>query len=248
MVERVPTFVEGFDRALGGGIPEGSVVLVCGTPGTMKTSLVFSVLYHNVREQGRKALFVTFEQGYEDVKASMEELGMGGLDDMDLSILDLGRIRREHREQDSQRDWLEALQEYIAKRVYDRDFDLLAIDALSGLYSLSEMENPRRDLFHFFAFLRDLGPTCFLISEIPFHSRRLVAYEEDFLSDGIFLLQQAEVGDSDVQLRIRCVKLRRTKHAQNYFALVWGQERFMVTSIIARTGDRRRRRAEPASW
>ncbi|MFQ5553017.1 MAG: RAD55 family ATPase, partial [Thermoplasmata archaeon] len=51
-MERVPTFVEGFDQALGGGIPEGSVVLVCGTPGTMKTSLVFSVLYHNVREKG----------------------------------------------------------------------------------------------------------------------------------------------------------------------------------------------------
>ncbi|MFQ5553729.1 MAG: hypothetical protein ACE5EW_08480, partial [Thermoplasmata archaeon] len=82
----------------------------------------------------------------------------------------------------------------------------------------------------------------------PFHSRRLVAYEEDFLSDGIFLLQQAEVGDSDVQLRIRCVKLRRAKHAQNYFALVWGRGRFMVTSVIARTGNRRRRRAEPASW
>ncbi|MFQ6012795.1 MAG: RAD55 family ATPase, partial [Thermoplasmata archaeon] len=64
MAERVPTFVEGFDQVLGGGVPEGSVVLVCGTPGTMKTSLVFSVLYHNVRERDRKALFVTFEQGY----------------------------------------------------------------------------------------------------------------------------------------------------------------------------------------
>ncbi|MFQ6013024.1 MAG: hypothetical protein ACE5LS_05215, partial [Thermoplasmata archaeon] len=80
------------------------------------------------------------------------------------------------------------------------------------------------------------------------HSPGLVAYEEDFLADGVFLLQHAEVGDSDIQLRIRCVKLRRARHAPGYFALVWGQGRFLVTSVIARTGNRRRRRAEPASW
>ena len=46
-MDRLKTYVEGFDDALGGGIPRGSIVLVAGTPGTMKTALTFSILYEN---------------------------------------------------------------------------------------------------------------------------------------------------------------------------------------------------------
>ena len=37
--ELVKTYIKGFDEKLGGGIPEGSVVLVVGEPGTMKSSV-----------------------------------------------------------------------------------------------------------------------------------------------------------------------------------------------------------------
>ena len=47
MVERLKTYIERFDQELGGGIPKGHVVLVSGTPGTMKTSLVFSIIYNS---------------------------------------------------------------------------------------------------------------------------------------------------------------------------------------------------------
>ena len=36
---RLKTYIEGFDRALEGGIPQGHIVLMAGTPGTMKSSL-----------------------------------------------------------------------------------------------------------------------------------------------------------------------------------------------------------------
>lgn len=249
MIERVPTFVEGFDEKLGGGIPGGNVVLVSGAPGTMKTSLVFSVLYHNVKERGKKALFVTLEQSYEDVVLAMEDLGMGGLDDMELYVLDVSRIRLEHQEEEGHRVWLQLLQEYIDKRVRVQGFDLLAIDALTGLYALSELANPRQELFHFFAFLRGLGVTTFLVSEIPFHSDRLALFDEDFLADGVLLLRYVEVGDSEVQLRIRCVKMRRAKHDHSYFAFLRASDRFQVTSVIARSTSRRKAREEPTpSW
>lgn len=248
MVERVPTFVEGFDPVLDGGVPRGSVVLVCGTPGTMKTSLVFSILYHNVKERDGRALYVTLEEGYEDVVLAMEDLGMGGVDDMELFVLDVGRIRQEHEEDEGSAMWLQLLEEYIEKRVQLQGFDLLAIDSLSGLYALSELTNPRRELFRFFSFLRGLGTTTFLISEIPFHTNRLVPHEEDFLADGILLLRYVEVGDSDVQLRIRCVKMRRTKHDHNYYAFVRGEDRFRVTSVIARRGRGSPREELSASW
>src|SRR5438445_422903 len=63
-MDRMKTYVEGFDEALGGGIPRGSLVLVAGTPGTMKTALTFSILYENVKA-GSKALSITLEESQE---------------------------------------------------------------------------------------------------------------------------------------------------------------------------------------
>ncbi|MEK6851733.1 MAG: RAD55 family ATPase, partial [Candidatus Thermoplasmatota archaeon] len=70
-MDHLPTFIEGLDEVLGGGIPKGSVVLICGTPGTMKTSLTFSVLYHNVKNHGSKALYISLEEGHDDLKGAM---------------------------------------------------------------------------------------------------------------------------------------------------------------------------------
>ena len=44
--ERLKTYIEGFDKILEGGIPRGHIVLVTGTPGTMKSSLSYYILYN----------------------------------------------------------------------------------------------------------------------------------------------------------------------------------------------------------
>src|SRR5437016_13857955 len=165
-MDRLKTYVEGFDEALGGGIPHGSLVLVAGTPGTMKTALTFSILYENVKA-GSKALYITLEESQEDLRAAMTDLGMTGLDDMELYILDIGRIRLEHKDEEITKNWLDVLQKYIDQRVRVNAFDLVAIDSLAALYSLSRMTNPRRELFHFVGLLRSLQATCFLISDVP---------------------------------------------------------------------------------
>lgn len=231
-VERIPTYIDGFDKALRGGVPKGHVVLVCGTPGTMKTSLTFSILYNNVKNNGSKGLFIALEEGHDSLKGAMEDLGMKNIDELELYVLDVAKIRMEHKEEELTKNWIEILTKYIEQRVRESNFDIVAIDSLAALYSLAQLTNPRRDLFHFFGFLRGLGATTFLISEIPMGSDRLVAYQEDFLSDGILYLRQYEVGETDVQLRIRCVKMRRTDHERGYFTLMKSDEHFMVTSAI----------------
>lgn len=232
-MDRVKTYVEGFDDALGGGIPKGSVVLVAGTPGTMKTAVTFSILYENAKA-GSKALYVTLEERQEELRASMESLGFTGLEDLELYILDIGRIRLEHREEELQRNWIDILQKYIDQRVRVNGFDLVAIDSLDALYSLSHLENPRLELFHLVGFLKSLGGTSFLISEIPpGNDGRVGRYDEAFLSDGIFYLRHFEKGETRVQLRIRCIKMRRTRHEHGYFALLRENGRFRITRVIS---------------
>ena len=230
---RLPTFIEGLDEVLGGGIPRGSAVLVCGTPGTMKTSLTFSILYNNVKRNGAKALYISLEEGHEHLKGAMDDLGLAGIEDMEMYILDVSKIRLEHKDEETAKNWLEILRTYIDQRVKVNKFDLVAIDSLSALYSLSHMENPRRELFHFFGFLKSLPATTFLVSEIPHGADHFGVYDEDFLADGILLLKHFEAGISDVQLRIRCVKMRRAKHDKGYYRLLHGEKGFQITRVIS---------------
>ena len=193
-MDRLPTYIEGFDDVLGGGVPKGSVVLVCGTPGTMKTSLTFSILYENVKA-GSKALYISLEENEEDLKAAMSQLGLEGLDDIELYVLDVGKIRLEHKEEELSKNWLDILQKYIEQRVRMNAFDFVAIDSLAALYSLSTLGHPRRDLFHFFGFLRGLDATVFLISEVSVGETKFGRYDEEFLSDGVLQLRQFEKGE-----------------------------------------------------
>ncbi len=233
-MDRLKTYVEGFDEALGGGIPKGSVVLITGSPGTMKTTLAFSILYNNVKHDSSKGLYISLEEGHDDLKGAMGGLGMSGLDDIELYVLDVAKIRLEHKEEELSKNWLDILAKYIEQRVTVNKFDMVAIDSLSALYSLSKMENPRRDLFHFIGFLRSLGATVFLLSEIPMgHDVRLARFDEDFLADGVLYLRLFEMGETDVQLRLRCVKMRRTKHEQGYYALIRTDDKFMITRAIS---------------
>ena len=45
--ELLRTYIEGLDEELGGGIQKGHVVLVSGTPGTMKSSSILYMMYQN---------------------------------------------------------------------------------------------------------------------------------------------------------------------------------------------------------
>src|SRR3989442_4094295 len=165
-MDRVKTYIQGFDEALGGGVPKGHVVLVSGSPGTMKTSLTFSILYNNVKA-GSKGLYISLEESNEDLKGAMDDLGMSGIEHMELYILDVSKIRLEHKDEELNKNWLDILMKYIEQRVKVNHFDLVAIDSLAALYSLNKMENPRRGLVHFFGFLKSLGAATFLISEVP---------------------------------------------------------------------------------
>jgi KaiC/GvpD/RAD55 family RecA-like ATPase len=129
--------------------------------------------------------------------------------------------------------WIDILTQYIQKRVEADEFDIVVIDSLAALYSLAPLKNPRAELFHFIRFLKELEPTVFLISEITHGSVNLVANDEDFLADGIIHIKMHEVGDADVQLRINCIKMRRTKHQRGWYRLMHTGKKFTATPIIS---------------
>ncbi len=227
------THVGGLDEALGGGVPEGSIVLVAGTPGTMKTSLVYNVLYHNANE-GRKGLYVTLEQSGESLRLAMGRFGFPPIEEARLYVLDLGILRASLKRAEATKDWVAIVVDIVKEAVTANGYKLLALDSMEALYALADFKVPRRELFQLYTALRELGLTAFLITETQFGSERLTQYGEDFLADGILHLRHVEVGETDVQLRLRCVKMRMMEHVHTSLALTHGEGGFLVTHVLAR--------------
>lgn len=69
-----PTGVGELDRALGGGLVPGSVVLLAGEPGIGKSTLLLEVA-HNVARRGDVALIVTGEESPAQVRLRAERVG-----------------------------------------------------------------------------------------------------------------------------------------------------------------------------
>ncbi len=229
----IPTHVAGLDAALGGGIPQGAIVLVAGTPGTMKTSLIYNIMYHNAKA-GRRGLYITLEQTTESLRTAMERMGYDPMDEGKLYVLDLGVLRTSLKKAEATKDWVGIIVDIVREAVSANGYQLLALDSMEALYALANFEVPRRDLFQLYAALRELGLTTFLVAETPIGSSKLTQYGEDFLADGIVHLRHVEVGETDIQLRLRCVKMRMVNHVHNSLALTHGDGGFAVTHILAR--------------
>jgi KaiC/GvpD/RAD55 family RecA-like ATPase len=93
------------------------------------------------------------------------------------------------------------------------------------------MSNPRRDLFHFFTYLRGLGVTTILIAESDGTST--FPNNEEFLADGAIALSYATTAEGHVDLRIRCLKMRHANHARDYFRLEFEDGRFRARPVGA---------------
>ncbi|MFH1855810.1 MAG: DNA repair protein RadA [Candidatus Omnitrophota bacterium] len=75
--ERFSTNISELDRILGGGIVEGSVVLIGGEPGIGKSTLLLQMGY-NLSKDNRVVLYVSAEESLRQTKLRAERLGVDG--------------------------------------------------------------------------------------------------------------------------------------------------------------------------
>lgn len=238
--ERVLTFVDGLDAALGGGLPPGHVVVLAGPTGAMKTSLALHVLHRNAAA-GHPGVFVSLEESRDSLLATMRGLGMeptvpssvGRGKSKKSFIVDIGRLRTEHETAEVvARDWLLILREFLERRRGKQPADLVAIDPLNSLVALADMAKPRQELFHFFHFLRSLGATTILVAETDDADRALVS-AASHLADGLLEIRSADPAAGRPGLSIRVVKMRHAEHAREWYDFAFRGGTFTATPPAA---------------
>ena len=226
-IKRVKTYVKGLDKEMQGGIPEGSMILVAGKPGTMKSSFAFNILYQNACQKDLKGVYVTLEQSRSSLIANMESLGMVvTAPEEELSILDLGMIRKKLTGLSDQ-TWMEAFKMYINNLKNNMDMSLIVIDSLAVLEVMAKFKRPREELFLLFEWLKDLDLTVIVITEMQQGSGEFCKYGEDFLADGIMHLDMNREGNT-VNLFLSIVKMRQTSHKRGYYPMIFDKDGFEI--------------------
>lgn len=231
---RIPTYIRGLDERLGGGVPKGHIVLVSGPPGSLKSSFVYRVLFHEALGRGSSCLYLSMEQSRESLVAQMASLGMDPSRTKGVHVIDVRALRRELEEMREQPRWLLGLRRQLGRYREELGCDLLAVDSLDALYALTPFENPRNEIFQFFEELRDLHATTFLVAEMARDSVRFAKHGvEEFLADTIihFRLRESDVGlNTTVRRYVGVVKMRGVNHDLDYYPLIVEDNTFEIVS------------------
>jgi len=228
MGDRIRTHIKGLDDHLKGGIPRGSIVLIGGKPGSMKSSFAFNILYHNARD-GENCAYITLEQSRESLLDHMKGLSMDfeGME-LRLSVVDLGMIRKKLT-QLSRQTWIEVFRMYVENLKETLNVSIIVIDSMQVFEVMSRFEEPREDLFRLLEWLRDMNMTTLLIAEMDQDSERFCNHGEGFLSDGIIHLDMRRE-DRNVNLYVSIVKMRKTNHSRGYFPLIFDEQGFEIVA------------------
>lgn len=227
-VKRVKTHIDGFDSCMDGGIPEGHMILICGSAGTMKSTLAYFILYNEICEQNTRGLYITLEQSKQNLLTHMEGMGMNSasLEDK-LQILDLTQMRKELLTE-GEGVWMDLISRLVELVKSVEGCKLVVLDSLNALYSLVDFSNPRNELFFFFEKFRSLEMTSFFIAESISDKTTCGEFGiEDFMCDGIIRLTMREAGDT-FNRYIRCVKMRSSKLDTSYFPLLVTEKGFRI--------------------
>lgn len=246
MAEHYKLHINGLDEKMDSGIPDKHIILLTGTPGTMKSSLAYYMLYQNAKKDGVKGLFLTLEQERDNFQYHLNKLGLGEQIEDKLKLFDM-TITREQWMKISQKQ--EAAGEPVEGRVSDEkdlglfkrqietlrkllNFDLLVIDSLPVLELMFRMDDPREDLFHFFKWLKKLNVTTILISEMSQDSPAYSKHDIDFLADGIIKLSMVPQSPTTIQRHIQIAKMRGVDHTTDPFVLRYTGSEFEALKVL----------------
>lgn len=218
-----------------GDIPEGSIILVTGVEGGLKSGLVFNMFSNYLAKNGKHALYATLEETEESHLRNMTSLGITKPDR--LHIFDYRDVRQEWENEEP--DFLKITEDMINffTKKY-ADFDIFAFDSLNALYSISAIINSRKHMYRFFTMLRAKKLTSFLIMETHSPERRWffgagdgIERPEYFLADGIIELGMVEDKES-VKRYIQIRKMRAVNHSMEKHQVLVGKNGLMVVGSI----------------
>jgi KaiC/GvpD/RAD55 family RecA-like ATPase len=218
-INKMKTGIPGFDSLFKEGIPEGNSVIIEGGPGSGKTSFCLQILSEACKK-GKKALYMTFEEGEDRLKQHMLDFGFDANSYEEKGLLRIKRFNALDIARSVEALLSEAKKELLIDLhpvLIPKDFapDILCIDSLSSISSAFTGEENRFRIYmeQLFRYLEDNNITSFLIREEahPAHLRNAFTERGEaisFLSDGIIVIYNVIYGSGKRGRALEILKMR----------------------------------------
>ena len=219
---RTPTGIPGFDEIIGGGFPEGRVILILGEPGSGKTILCSQFLFNGFSEFGENGVYVSMEEARSHYAREMSAFGWN-IDSPEregkLSYVDASPIRSIPGEVKvgnltlGRQDFsLISLMEVVKNSAKKISAKRIVVDPISLLISQYPDDTQRRKaLLDVVEALSEIGATCLLAGElrrVGIRGRTLQI--EEYLAHGVVIMQTIVTGRT-MERTIQVEKMRETQ-------------------------------------
>jgi KaiC/GvpD/RAD55 family RecA-like ATPase len=214
-MERLKTAIKGFDELIEGGFIQNTVNLVSGPAGSGKSLFGMQFIYNGVRLFDETGIFITLEEGSENVRLSMQSHNMDiekFITEGKLYIIDLGEVEKDTSKSARRIRGFESLAEFLANLITISHARRVVVDNLSAIGVNYETSGDlRQGLFRFGRFLKDNNVTSILITEALGEDQMTRFGVEEFIADSYLkLVLREEEGKLNRYLMVR--KMRFSAH------------------------------------
>jgi len=207
--------IRAFDEALGGGLPQGSLILIAGNTGTGKTTFAGHFAMEGLRA-GEPVIYVALEEPSGQLREVFGAYGWrvrrfertGSLEIIDVPLIDIRSDQVLYR---------------VLRSVEQRGARRVVVDSISSLRSATmSAEKVRQFVVQLSEFIKSRGITCVMCTLIPggaggsseslLPAARSIEMRLSSVVDGVILLRHLESGGA-VRKTLGVLKLRGSSHA-----------------------------------
>jgi circadian clock protein KaiC len=181
--EIIPTGIPSLDKALSGGFPRGSTVLLAGNPGTGKTHLAIHTLYNNMK-RGLKGVYVSFAETKKQFYRNALQSGI------DLSKMEGAGLFRFYDMLTVPKDELERMVTFMINDILEFKPSIIVFDSIT-VFGQMFGEVYLRSFLHSIIgrLVNAFDALAVLIDEIPYGEKRVGFGIEEFVVDGVIVLE-----------------------------------------------------------
>lgn len=216
----VKTDIPGFDELITNGIPKESAVLVCGGPGTGKTTFCLNLIC-NAARKGSRCLYLTFEEDIINLKRHMKNFGWkeaatGASENLMVRKMQPFDISRSVEALLAKASGELTIELDEVEGVIPPGFhpDIIVLDSLSAVAAAftGKEEGYRIYIEQLFSLFKKIGATSFMITEIEQDTTRYSKSGiEEFLADAVIVFYN--IRSKNIRINaLEILKARGTPH------------------------------------
>lgn len=225
MSRKINTGIGGLDELIGGGFPEGRVILIIGGPGTGKTIMCSQFLYKGVKESQENGIFVSLDESKEHFYSEMQQFGWdfrkaedaGKFAFINATLVSRVAMLKEELYKEESHS-LRGKQLSIDKLIEEMQTEIqrvkakrVGVDTLAALmYRFPDPIERRTAIVDLIESLEDLGVTSIVTTELGHLGLERKAIEEEFLVHGVIMMQTLFSGGTTTRA-IQVEKMRAAK-------------------------------------